>query len=312
MIRIQGLHKRFGPVEAVRGVDLEIEAGECFGLIGPNGAGKTTTLKVLATLVKPDQGTATVDGLNVVDEPARVRGLVGYMPDIFQSYGDLQVIHYLDYFAALVGLRRRERVRQVDEVLELVDLQPKRTALVGGLSRGVKQRLCLAKTLLHDPKVLLLDEPASGLDPRARIEIRLLLKVLRSEMGKTIIISSHILEDLEEICDRVAVIEAGKAIAVGRVAELKSAASRSRGLRFVLEPVEHPEEAVAALRGHPDVISEVVVEGPIVVITPRPDVKDERPILQLILEQDIRLLSFREQVPDLHEVFLELTSGEVT
>ncbi len=311
MIEIVGLEKRFGPVEAVRRIDLQVNAGECFGLIGPNGAGKTTTLKVLATLVKPDRGTATVNGLNVITNPAKVRRLVGYMPDVFQSYGDLKVIHYLDYYAALVGLKRRERVRQVEEVLELVDLQPKRTALVGGLSRGVKQRLCLAKTLLHDPKVLLLDEPASGLDPRARIEIRLLLKVLRSEMGKTIIISSHILEDLEEICDRVAVIEAGRVIAHGEVRELKSRAMRT-GLRFMLEPIGDIEVARTTLAKRIDLLSDVSIEGRFLRLTPTESVANETDILRLILEEGIRLHSFREQVPDLHEVFLSLTTGEVS
>ena len=311
MIEIVGLEKRFGPVEAVRRIDLQIEPGECYGLIGPNGAGKTTTLKVLATLVKPDRGTAKVDGLNVISHPAKVRRLVGYMPDVFQSYGDLKVIHYLDYYAALVGLRRRERVRQVEEVLELVDLQPKRTALVGGLSRGVKQRLCLAKTLLHDPKVLLLDEPASGLDPRARIEIRVLLKVLRSDMGKTIIISSHILEDLEEICDRVAVIEAGRVIAHGEVRELKSRAMRT-GLRYMLEPMGDMEAARATLAKRIDLLSDVTVDGRFLRLTPTESVSSEQDILALVVEEGIRLHSFREQVPDLHEVFLSLTTGEVS
>lgn len=311
MIEIVGLQKRFGPVEAVRRIDLQIEPGECYGLIGPNGAGKTTTLKVLATLVKPDRGSATVDGLNVITHPAQVRRLVGYMPDVFQSYGDLKVIHYLDYYAALVGLRRRERVRQVEEVLELVDLRPKRTALVGGLSRGVKQRLCLAKTLLHDPKVLLLDEPASGLDPRARIEIRVLLKVLRSDMGKTIIISSHILEDLEEICDRVAVIEAGRVIAHGEVRELKARAMRT-GLRFMLEPMGDLETVRATLAKRIDLLADVTIDGRFLRLTPTESVSNESDILALILEEGVRLHSFREQVPDLHEVFLSLTTGEVS
>jgi ABC-2 type transport system ATP-binding protein len=311
LIEVHGLQKRFGATEAVRDISLDVGAGECFGLIGPNGAGKTTTLKVLATLVKPDVGRASVDGLDVVAEPARVRRLVGYMPDVFQSYGDLKVIHYLDYYAALVGLRRKDRVRQVEEVLELVDLQPKRTAQVGGLSRGVKQRLCLAKTLLHDPKVLLLDEPASGLDPRARIEIRLLLKVLRGEMGKTIIISSHILEDLQEICDRVAVIEAGRVVAQGEVTDLQRRAERS-GRRYVIEPVEDPESACAKLSRHADVIAAASVEGREVHLTPGPAAEDERAILRLLLEEDLRVRRVQERVPDLHEVFLELTRGEVS
>ena len=310
MIEVHGLTKRFGPIQAVRRVDLEVQAGECFGLIGPNGAGKTTTLKTLATLVKPDTGRVTIDGIDVVRDPRTVRSRVGYMPDIFQSYGDLKVIHYLDYYAALVGLKRRERVRQVEEVLELVDLGPKREALVGGLSRGVKQRLCLAKTLLHDPKVLLLDEPASGLDPRARIEIRLLLKVLRSEMGKTIVISSHILEDLEEICGRVAVIEAGRVAAIGPVAELKSQARRE--LRFLVEPIGDVNAARDAIATRTEAIADAAVDGRWVRVFPAASVTDERPVLRALLEADVRLRAFKEEVPDLHEVFLELTRGEVS
>jgi ABC-2 type transport system ATP-binding protein len=310
VIEVTGLQKRFGPTEAVRRIDLRVEAGECFGLIGPNGAGKTTTLKALATLIKPDAGRLLVDGVDVVAEPARVRRLVGYMPDIFQSYGDLKVIHYLDYYAALVGLVGDARVRQVEEVLELVDLQGKRDALVGGLSRGVKQRLCLAKTLLHDPKVLLLDEPASGLDPRARIEIRVLLKVLRGEMGKTIVISSHILEDLEEICDRVAVIEAGTCVAVGRVDELKDETRRAR--RYILEPRGDPAEAAAKLRTRPDVVAEATVEGRRVLVVPAGEVTSELPLLRALVDLELSVRALREESPDLHEVFLELTRGEVS
>ena len=310
MITVQGLYKRFGPTEAVRGVDLSVEPGECFGLIGPNGAGKTTTLKTLATLIKPDRGTVRVAGIDVREDPRSVRRVLGYMPDVFQSYGDLKVIHYLDYYAALVGLSRKERVRQVEQVLELTDLGPKREALVGGLSRGVKQRLCLAKTLLHDPKVLLLDEPASGLDPRARIEIRVLLKVLRGDMGKTIVISSHILEDLEEICDRVAVIEAGRTVAVGAVAELKDAAKR--GLRWVIEPREEPEQVAERLRAHPDVVAEVKVDGRKLRVAPTADVVHEAALLLLLLDEGIRVRSITEEAPDLHDIFLELTSGEVS
>jgi len=309
MIRIQGLHKRFGPTVAVRGIDLEVGKGECFGLIGPNGAGKTTTLKTLATLVKPDSGSVLVNEIPVEREPRKVRRIVGYMPDIFQSYGDLKVVHYLDYYAGLVGLRRKERVRQVEEVLELTDLQPKREALVGGLSRGVKQRLCLAKTLLHDPLVLLLDEPASGLDPRARIEIRVLLQVLKRDMGKTIVISSHILEDLEEICERVAVYEAGQVVATGAVADLKE---KARGAhRYVIEPRGDVAAAAERLEACAQVES-VIREQNRLTLVPTPEVVDDAPILRALLEADVRVRTFREESPDLHDVFLELTRGEVS
>jgi ABC-2 type transport system ATP-binding protein len=306
MIQLENLEKRFGPTEAVRGIDLAVAPGECLGLIGPNGAGKTTTLKTLATLVKPDSGKVTIDGIDAVAEPKLVRRIVGYMPDVFQSYGDMKVIHYLDYFAALVGLRGAARVKHIEEVLELVDLAPKRDALVGGLSRGVKQRLCLAKTLLHAPKVLLLDEPASGLDPRARIEIRLLLLELR-RMGKTIVISSHILEDLEEICDRIAIIEAGRVIASGELVALKREARKVR--RLVLEPKGKLEAARDALAGRAEIAS-VEIDGKALAVVPV-EGKETNDVLRAVLDAGVPLASFREEEPDLAQVFLELTRGEV-
>jgi ABC-2 type transport system ATP-binding protein len=309
MISVQGLKKRFGSLEAVQQVDLTIERGECFGLIGPNGAGKTTTLKVLATLVKPDSGVALIDGLDVAEQPRLVRRVVGYMPDIFQSYGDMTVLHYLDYYAALVGLRGASRVKHVNEVLELVDLAPKSDALVGGLSRGVKQRLCLAKTLLHEPKVLLLDEPASGLDPRARIEIRMLLKELR-RMGKTIVISSHILEDLEEICDRIAVIESGRVVVSGHVADLKR--QLNHGRRYLVEARGDPKPVVDLLLAHPEAAREPTLEGRFVHFAPPADAEDARLALKLLVDAGISIRAFREEETALAEVFLELTRGEVS
>jgi ABC-2 type transport system ATP-binding protein len=308
VIEVQGLKKRFGSVDAVVQVDLSVARGECLGLIGPNGAGKTTTLKVLATLVKPDAGSALIDGLNVADRPRLVRRVVGYMPDIFQSYGDMTVLHYLDYFAALVGLRGAARVKAVGDVLELVDLSPKQSALVGGLSRGVKQRLCLAKTLLHEPKVLLLDEPASGLDPRARIEIRMLLKELR-RMGKTIVISSHILEDLEETCDRVAVIEHGRVVVQGALGDLKRTLNRAR--RYLVEPRESPERVYEILLQHGEAARDVVRDGRFIRFAP-PENEDAARALRVLLDASVSLRAFREEEVALAEVFLELTRGEIS
>jgi ABC-2 type transport system ATP-binding protein len=237
-----------------------------------------------------------------------VRRVVGYMPDIFQSYGDMTVLHYLDYYASLVGLRGQQRVKHVSEVLELVDLSPKENALVGGLSRGVKQRLCLAKTLLHEPKVLLLDEPASGLDPRARIEIRVLLKELR-RMGKTIVISSHILEDLEEICDRVAVIEHGRVVVAGAVGDLKRQLNRAR--QYVVEPRENPDRVLELLSQHPDKARDPVRDGRFVRFSP-PENEDAAKALRVLLDANVSLRGFREEETALAEVFLELTRGEVS
>ncbi len=219
MIQIKDLTKTYRDLTAVRGLNLSIEKGDVFGFIGPNGAGKTTTIKVLATLLEPTTGAAYVDGVDVVRNPLEVRRLIGYMPDFFGVYDDVKVWEYLDFFAAAYKIPVNKRKGIIDDVLELTDLTSKREAYVESLSRGMKQRLCLAKTLVHDPKVLLLDEPASGLDPRARIEFRALLKELQS-MGKTIFVSSHILPELADFCNVVGIMERGHLIVSGRVNDI--------------------------------------------------------------------------------------------
>ncbi len=219
MIQIKDLTKTYRELTAVRGLNLSIEKGDVFGFIGPNGAGKTTTIKVLATLLEPTTGAAYVDGVDVVRNPLEVRRLIGYMPDFFGVYDDVKVWEYLDFFAAAYKIPVNKRKGIIDDVLELTDLTAKREAYVESLSRGMKQRLCLAKTLVHDPKVLLLDEPASGLDPRARIEFRALLKELQS-MGKTIFVSSHILPELADFCNVVGIMERGHLIVSGRVNDI--------------------------------------------------------------------------------------------
>lgn len=219
MIQIKDLTKTYRDLTAVRGLNLTIEKGDVFGFIGPNGAGKTTTIKVLATLLEPTTGAAYVDGVDVVRNPLEVRRLIGYMPDFFGVYDDVKVWEYLDFFAAAYKIPVNKRKGIIDDVLELTDLTGKREAYVESLSRGMKQRLCLSKTLVHDPKVLLLDEPASGLDPRARIEFRALLKELQS-MGKTIFVSSHILPELADFCNVVGIMERGHLIVSGRVNDI--------------------------------------------------------------------------------------------
>jgi len=219
MIQIKDLTKTYRDLTAVRGLNLTIEKGDVFGFIGPNGAGKTTTIKVLATLLEPTTGAAYVDGVDVVRNPLEVRRLIGYMPDFFGVYDDVKVWEYLDFFAAAYKIPVNKRKGIIDDVLELTDLTGKREAYVESLSRGMKQRLCLSKTLVHDPKVLLLDEPASGLDPRARIEFRALLKELQA-MGKTIFVSSHILPELADFCNVVGIMERGHLIVSGRVNDI--------------------------------------------------------------------------------------------
>ncbi len=220
MIEIKKLTKTFGNLVAVSNLDLRIEAGDIFGFIGPNGAGKTTTMRILVTLMEPTSGQAFIDGLDVTKKGKEVRRRVGYMPDFMGVYDDLKVFEYLEFFAAAFGIEYAKRKAIVDGVLELTDLVSKQDALVDSLSRGMQQRLGLARVLIHDPKVLILDEPASGLDPRARIEMRELLRELK-RMGKTIMISSHILSELEEICDQIGIIEHGQLVFSGTLEEIR-------------------------------------------------------------------------------------------
>ena len=219
MVEIENLHVWYGKVEAVRGISLVIPKGEVFGFIGPNGAGKSSTIKVLATLMYKFDGRALVNGIDVRQQPYLVREQIGYMPDFFGVYEDLTVKEYLYFFAAAYRLPTTDRIKTVYDVLELTDLRDKIDAPVDALSRGMKQRLALARVLLHDPELLLLDEPASGLDPRARIEIRELLKALAS-MGKTILISSHILHELGQLCSRIGIIETGRMVAEGSLSDI--------------------------------------------------------------------------------------------
>src|ERR1043166_5019047 len=216
MIETRDLTKKYGELYAIKSIDLNLNRGDLFGFIGPNGAGKTTTMRILATLLNPTWGEAYVGGHSIYTRPKEIRRMIGYMPDFFGVYDDMKVIEYLEFFAAAYRIRGPKRRQVCEEVLDLVELGYKREALVKSLSRGMTQRLGLARVLLHDPEVLLLDEPASGLDPRARIEIRQLLKELRN-MGKTIMVSSHILPELADICNKVGIIERGELLFDGDV-----------------------------------------------------------------------------------------------
>jgi ABC-2 type transport system ATP-binding protein len=246
---VSGLRKRYGRVTALDGLSLTVPAGAIYGFIGQNGAGKTTTLRVLATLIVPDAGEAEVAGADVLRRPSEVRRLMGYMPDFFGVYDDLKVAEYLDFYAALHGVRGAPAASLRDSLLELVDLGHKRDEYVEGLSRGMQQRLCLARALIHDPQVLLLDEPASGLDPVARVEMRELLKEL-GRMGKTILISSHILSELADLCTHVGIVASGRLVQEGPVAELLWAAERPG---YLLRVLRDPERAAAVLEGLPGV-----------------------------------------------------------
>jgi ABC-2 type transport system ATP-binding protein len=216
VIRVRGLSKRYGDFQAISRVSFDVEEGEIFGFIGPNGAGKTTTIRILATLMLPSAGSARILGWDVTEHPEKVRSALGYMPDRWGVYPDITVAEYLEFFAAAYGTPRRERAKVIGGVMELTDLTALRERLVEALSKGMKQRLCLAKTLIHDPRLLLLDEPADGLDPRARIELRELLRELAA-MGKTIVISSHILTELSDLVTSVGIVEQGRLVMAGEV-----------------------------------------------------------------------------------------------
>lgn len=221
MIRVEKLTKSYGKTQALQGLDLSIGDGELHGFVGPNGAGKTTAMRILATLMKPDSGDAQVDEISIISQPERARRLVGYMPDFFGVYDNLKAWEYLDLYAGCVGMSVKDRRRRIDEMLMLTELESKREAYVDHLSRGMKQRLCLARAMMHDPKLLILDEPASGMDPRARAEMRGILKNI-SHIGKTVLISSHILPELADMCDHMTILDHGKAIFTGSMSELEN------------------------------------------------------------------------------------------
>lgn len=308
MLKIENLVKQYGKLTAVDNLNLEIEAGDIMGFIGPNGAGKTTTIRMVATLLKPSFGTVYVDGIDVVAHPEAVRPLIGYMPDFFGLYDDIKVWEYLDFFASAYKLPKDRRSGAIDDVLELTDLTIKKEAFVSELSRGMQQRLCLAKTLLHDPKLLLLDEPASGLDPRARIEIKELLKELRN-MGKTILISSHILPELADFCNKIAIIEQGKLVVSG---DVDAIIEQCRGGNVLhIGVLENQEGAVEFLKGLP-VISDAKPEDGTIVATYCGEPGQHYSVLEELTKNGFRVTSFSEAQVDLEDVFMRVTKGAVS
>lgn len=249
IVETQKLTKRYGREEALKALDLLVEAGDIYGFIGPNGAGKTTTLRILSTLLAPTFGKAFVDGFDVMKHPYEVKKILGFMPDSFGVYDGMRLVEYLDFFGAAYKIPRKKRRSIIDDVLQLTDLASKADDFVSTFSRGMKQRCCLAKTLLHDPKVLLLDEPASGLDPRARIEMRELLKTLR-KMGKTVVISSHILSELGDMCNRIGILEHGVLIKQGKYPDILDEIRQTREIRLVvLEGAEKARKVLEETTG---------------------------------------------------------------
>jgi ABC-2 type transport system ATP-binding protein len=307
MIETRHLTKHYGSLAALVDLNLTIAAGDIFGFIGPNGAGKTTTMRILATLMEPTHGEALIDGLNVRKEGTKVRRCVGYMPDFMGVYDDLKVFEYLEFFAAAFGIESKKRKAIVEGVLELTDLTSKQAATVDSLSRGMQQRLGLARVLIHDPKVLILDEPASGLDPRARIEIRELLKELK-RMGKTIMISSHILSELEEICDHIGIIEKGQLVFSGTMEEIRHRLGVHSKVRVrVAANEDRAIELISAMPG----VREAHSTGQHIVVDFIDGKTAAAAIARTLVHGDIDIVSIEPDTVKLDDAFMQLTKGIV-
>lgn len=306
-IQTKALSRYYGKTAAVKDLNLTIPSGSLFGLIGPNGAGKTTTIRMLAGLLEPTEGQIIINGDVANHDWRDLSHKIGYMPDFFGVYEDMLVWEYLDFYARCYNLPSERRQPVIQELLELVDLAEKRDAYVETLSRGMRQRLCLAHALVHDPQILLLDEPASGLDPRARVEMRELLRELGA-MGKTIILSSHILHELAELCDSVGIIEKGTLVASGSLDEIKQQALQNRSLK--LEIISDLEIAQKIIQKQPGV-ADIFVNKDYIEIEYHGGIEETADLLAALIQEGVRVTSFREMVSDLEEVFLRVTKGEV-
>jgi ABC-2 type transport system ATP-binding protein len=308
MIELKGFGKDYGDFTAVGQLDLNIAAGETFGFIGPNGAGKSTTIRFLATLLRASRGDGTVNGHSVTNDPMNVRRSVGYMPDNFGVYDGMKVWEFLDFFAVAYGIGKSRRGQIITKVLELLDLGHKRDDFVNALSRGMKQRLCLAKTLVHDPPVLILDEPASGLDPRARLEVKALLKELRS-MGKTILISSHILTELADCCTSIGIIERGEMLISGPIDEVyrKIRGSRQVEIRFT-NGMDVGLSVIRSCEG----CQNVLIDGDKVVADIDLDDEGLASVFAELAANRVGISSFYEREPTLEDVFMMVTKGLVS
>lgn len=307
MIEIKGLTKKYGSFYALNDLNLTLKEGTVFGFVGANGAGKSTTFSILATLLQPTAGDAFVNGKSVRTEAHEVRKQIGYMPDFFGVYDQLKANEYLDFYGDSYGIPEEERKVLIPKLLELVNLTHKRFEYVDLLSRGMKQRLCLARALIHDPQVLILDEPASGLDPRARVEMRDILKQLKG-MGKTILISSHILPELAEMCDEIGVIDGGKLIAHGSVSEIQA---QLAGEKQIKVKVKGLLENVSTFFEEDPFVSkvEILPENNSIAFHYRGTEDDQINLLKKALDHDLKIISFSETETDLEDVFMEITKG---
>jgi ABC-2 type transport system ATP-binding protein len=307
MIEIRRLHRQFGSIWAVNDISFEVPSGQVFGYIGPNGAGKTTSMRILATLDNPTFGDALVDGYSVIKDPDRVRRRLGFMPDAFGTYPNVNCFEYLDFFARAYGLSGSDRRRALDRVLAFTGLDELSEKPIRGLSKGMKQRLCLGRALIHDPPALVLDEPAAGLDPRARIELRDMINHLAA-IGKSILISSHILTELAEMCDRVAIIERGRLLVNGTVEEIRKKLVPNREVKI---QVLGDTTAIQTWLGEQPGIGQVLVEGDSVRFAHNGTREDEAEMLRAMILAGFRIAEFGSHITSLEEVFMRVTKGEV-
>ncbi|WP_418222688.1 ABC transporter ATP-binding protein [Clostridium isatidis] len=303
MLVIKNLEKSYGKFKALKGVNLEIEKGEIFGFIGPNGAGKSTTMKIVSGLLSPDSGEVYVDGIDAIKENKLLKEKIGYMPDFFGVYDNLMAIEYLEFYASIYGIVGGEAKKLSMDLLELVNLSDKYDAYVDGLSRGMKQRLCLARCLVHNPELLILDEPASGMDPKSRYEMKGILKNLKS-MGKTIIISSHILSELGEICSKVGIIQNGKMVCQGTVDEVTLLARGSAPVTITV--IDEIDRAIKIIKEAPNVKNISADENKINVSIIGGDIEAKN-LLKSLVVKDIPVISFTKAAGNLEDVFIQIT-----
>jgi ABC-2 type transport system ATP-binding protein len=306
MLEIKNLVKKYGMVTAVNNFNLVVKKGSIYGFVGPNGAGKTTTMKIMAGLLPATSGTIRIDGFDVTEQSKLLKQKIGYMPDFFGVYDDLKVMEYMDFYAGTYYIPYKERPALINSLLEIVDLAHKKDAYVDSLSRGMKQRLCLARSLVHDPDLLILDEPASGLDPRARVEMKEILKQLQT-MGKTIIISSHILPELAEICTEIGIIDHGKLAAEGTVQEIMRRLEKNRILQ--MKPLKHMDKLCQVLQEQPNIV-DIMESTDYVEFAFNGTDEEASRLLANIISAEIPILSFKEKEGNLEEIFMRVTGGD--
>ena len=316
-VQVQSLYRSFGDIHAVRDISFSFDRGEIFGFIGPNGAGKSTTMRILATLDLPSSGDCLIDGLSTVDDADKVRHKIGYMPDSYGAYPNMTVEEYLDFFARAYQLHGAARKRSIADTMDFCQLEGIKDKLITTLSKGMKQRLCLGRCLIHDPEMLILDEPSAGLDPRARIEFRDLLKIL-AEQGKSIFISSHILSELEELCHGVAIIEQGELITTGNVKEMKASirerareqADASSETIIEIQLSESNERCASILAEQPQ-LSRIDVRDRFITCVINGTASDQAALLKRLIEADLKVCHFAGRDENLEDVFLHMTEGKV-